>query len=42
MSPPSRLTGADITIPLARGEKMFIVSPEKIMDKIKKVVNYQF
>ncbi|WKX02825.1 alpha-ketoacid dehydrogenase subunit beta [Candidatus Mycoplasma mahonii] len=42
MAPPTRLTGADITIPLARGEKMFVVTPEKIIAKIKELVSFQY
>ena len=34
---PTRLTGADITVPLARGEKMFAITPEKIKSKIREV-----
>lgn len=36
--PPTRLTGADITIPLARGEGMYMITPEKIKSKIREVV----
>lgn len=34
---PARLTGADITVPLARGEKMFAITPEKVKSKIREV-----
>lgn len=38
--PPTRLTGYDVTIPLAKGEGYFMISPEKIKSKIKELINY--
>ena len=42
IAPPARLTGYDITIPLARGEKMFVVDKTKIKNKIKEVVGFEY
>ena len=42
IAPPTRLTGWDITIPLARGEKYHAINPQKIIDKIKKVVFFEY
>ncbi|KAB3534878.1 alpha-ketoacid dehydrogenase subunit beta [Alkaliphilus pronyensis] len=39
-APPTRITGFDITIPLPRGEHHFLISPEKIIKKIKEVVEF--
>jgi pyruvate dehydrogenase E1 component beta subunit len=39
-SPPTRLTGFDITIPLPKGEHHFIITPERIAYEIKKVAKY--
>lgn len=38
---PVRLTGWDITVPYAQGEKMHMVSPERIADEIIKLVNIE-
>ncbi|CAM9105547.1 alpha-ketoacid dehydrogenase subunit beta [Mycoplasma todarodis] len=40
-APITRVTGYDITIPLATGEKHHMVSPEKIAAKIKEVVAFK-
>ncbi len=37
---PARVTGFDITVPLARGEMYHFVQPERIAAEIKKVVNF--
>lgn len=42
LAPPTRLTPPDITVPLARGEKMHTITPKKIIQKIKEVVSYQY
>lgn len=39
-APPSRLTGFDITVPLAKGEHHFIVTPEQIVDKVEELLNF--
>jgi len=39
-APPSRLTGFDTIFPLARGEKHYIPSPERIAKKIEEIVRY--
>ena len=39
-SPSARVTGHDITVPLARGEHFHFVSPERISDAIKKSVRF--
>lgn len=39
-APPTRLTGFDITVPLPKGEGHFILSPERIADKIRSIVKY--
>lgn len=39
-APPSRLTGFDITVPLAKGEHHFIINPEKIKNKIMEIINF--
>jgi len=38
--PPTRLTGYDITVPLSKGEKWFIISPAKIIAKVIEMMNY--
>jgi len=38
---PSRLTGHDITVPLAKGEHHFIIDPKRIAYEIKKVVSFK-
>ncbi|NQZ65946.1 MAG: alpha-ketoacid dehydrogenase subunit beta [Mycoplasmatales bacterium] len=42
IAPPTRLTGWDITIPLARGEKYHAINPQRIVDKIKEVVFFEY
>ena len=42
VAPPSRLTGWDITIPYAKGEKYHMITPAKIADKIKEVCSFTF
>ncbi|WP_319203827.1 alpha-ketoacid dehydrogenase subunit beta [uncultured Ilyobacter sp.] len=39
-APPSRLTGFDVTVPLAKGEQHFIISPEKIKNKVMELINF--
>lgn len=39
-SPSARVTGHDITVPLARGEHFHFVSPERISDAIRKSVRF--
>lgn len=39
-APPTRVTGHDIVIPLARGEHFHFIRPEQIKDAIIKVVKY--
>ena len=39
-APPARLTGFDITIPLAKGEHHFIITPEQIVDKVEELVKF--
>ena len=41
-APPERLTGWDITVPLARGEKYHAISPLRIIAKIKKVCSFEY
>lgn len=41
-APMTRLTGWDITVPLARGEKFHAIDEDKIVEKIKEVVNFKF
>jgi len=42
IAPPTRLTGWDITIPLAKGEKFHAINPHKIISKIKEVVTFEY
>ncbi len=42
VAPPSRLTGWDITVPYAKGEKYHLISPERIANKIKEVYSFKF
>lgn len=37
---PARVTGFDITVPLARGEHFHFVTPERIRDEIKRVFEF--
>ncbi|WP_320045655.1 alpha-ketoacid dehydrogenase subunit beta [uncultured Ilyobacter sp.] len=39
-APPSRLTGFDVTVPLAKGEHHFILNAEKIRDKVMELINF--
>lgn len=39
-APPARVTGFDITVPLPRGEHYHFVGPDRIADKIKRVVKF--
>lgn len=39
-APPSRLTGFDIIVPLAKGEHHFIITPEQIVQKVKELVKF--
>lgn len=39
-APPARLTGFDITVPLAKGEHHFIITPEQILDKVEELLNF--
>lgn len=39
-APPTRLTGFDTTVPLAKGEEHFIIHPDRIAFKIREVVNF--
>lgn len=41
-APLTRLTGWDITVPLARGEKYHAIDNDKIKSKIKEVMNFKF
>lgn len=38
--PPARLTGYDITVPLSKGEKWFIINPDKIIAKVLEMMSY--
>lgn len=39
-APPTRLTGHDTVIPLPMGEKYYMISPERIMFEIEKLIRY--
>lgn len=39
-APPKRVMGFDTIIPLAQGEKYFLITPEKILYEIEKTVNF--
>lgn len=39
-APPKRVMGFDTIVPLARGEKYYIVSPDRIFYEIEKTINY--
>ncbi|TDV23574.1 pyruvate dehydrogenase E1 component beta subunit [Mycoplasmopsis mustelae] len=41
-APLTRLTGYDITVPLARGEKYHAIDSDKIVAKIKEVISFKF
>ena len=42
MAPPTRLTGWDITVPLAKGEGYHAISEERIKDKILEVMSFEY
>jgi pyruvate dehydrogenase E1 component beta subunit len=39
-APPRRVMGYDTVVPLAQGEKYYIISPERIFYEIEKTVNF--
>ncbi|SCZ06498.1 alpha-ketoacid dehydrogenase subunit beta [Alkaliphilus peptidifermentans] len=39
-APPTRITGFDITVPLPRGEHHYLINPDRIVSKIKEIVEY--
>ena len=39
-APPRRVMGFDTIVPLAQGEKYFIISPERIFYEIEKTFNF--
>ncbi len=39
-APPTRLTGLDTVIPLPMGEKYYMISPERILFEIEKLIKY--
>ncbi len=39
-APPTRITGFDITVPLAKGENHHMISPDRIVSKIRDVVKF--
>lgn len=41
-APPTRLTGWDITVPLAQGEKWHSITPKRIEDKIVEVMSFEY
>ena len=42
IAPPTRLTGWDITVPLAKGEGYHSISKERVKDKIIEVMSFEF
>ena len=42
IAPPTRLTGWDITVPLAKGETMHAITPERIIEKVKEVCFFEY
>ena len=42
IAPPTRLTGWDITVPLAKGEAMHAITPERIVEKVKEVCFFEY
>jgi len=40
-APPHRLTGFDVTVPLARGENYFIIDSDRIATEIKKIMSLE-
>lgn len=41
-APPTRLTGWDITVPLAKGENFHAITPKRIEDKIIEVMSFEY
>ncbi|AKA49855.1 2-oxoisovalerate dehydrogenase [Mycoplasmopsis gallinacea] len=41
-APMIRLTGYDITVPLAKGERLHAITDDKVIEKIKEVVSFEF
>ncbi|QIW62279.1 alpha-ketoacid dehydrogenase subunit beta [Mycoplasmopsis gallinacea] len=41
-APMTRLTGYDITVPLAKGERLHAITDDKVIEKIKEVVSFEF
>jgi len=39
-APPTRLGGFNTTVPLARGEKHYMITPDRIIDKAKEIIAY--
>jgi pyruvate dehydrogenase E1 component beta subunit len=39
-APPTRMGGFNTTVPLARGEKHYMISPDRIVDKAKELIAY--
>ena len=39
-APPTRVMGFDTIVPLAKGEKYYVISPDRILYEIEKTVNY--
>ena len=39
-APPRRVMGYDTVVPLAQGEKYYIISPERIFYEFEKTVNF--
>jgi pyruvate dehydrogenase E1 component beta subunit len=39
-APPKRVMGYDTVVPLAQGEKYYIISPERIFYEIEKTVHF--
>ena len=38
--PPARVTGYDITVPLSKGERWFIITPDKIIKQAEQMIKY--
>ncbi|MBE4703989.1 alpha-ketoacid dehydrogenase subunit beta [Spiroplasma platyhelix] len=38
--PPTRIAGYDITVPLSKGEKWFLITPDKIIAKATEMIKY--
>jgi pyruvate dehydrogenase E1 component beta subunit len=39
-APPTRLGGFNVTFPLARGEKFYMISADRIIDKVKELISF--